>query len=219
MLPHFVWKDLCDATAELGQNGITVDPNWFAPHHEFRFPMLGNVCYQDVQLSLRSAIEPWYVMGEEPGGSGTTRFVDSSIERLELLLDGLDITRFRLLCNGIQVPLHSTGIQGQFVAGVRFRAWQPPRCLHPTIGVHSPLKFDILDTRCHQSIGGCTYHVAHPGGRGTDRFPINANEAESRRAARFSFLGMTGGPIESYQAPPSTEVAPYPVTLDLRRFC
>ncbi len=218
MLPHYVWKDLCDATAEICRSGITIDPNWFAPHHEFRFPMLGEVTYQDVQMTLRSAIEPWYVMGEEPGASGTTRFVDSSVERLELLLDGLDNTRFRVLCNGINVPLHATDIQGQYVAGIRFRAWQPPRCLHPTIGVHCPLKFDILDTRCDQSIGGCTYHVAHPGGRGTDRFPINANEAESRRAARFSFLGMTGGPIESYRVPPDTQSNPYPVTLDLRRF-
>ena len=219
MLPHFVWKDLADVSDEIKRSGIDIDPNWFAPHFEFRFPLLGEVSYCDVQLSFRSAIEPWYVMGEEPGASGTTRFVDSSVERLELMLNGLDATRFRVLCNGINVPLHPTGIQGQYVAGIRFRAWQPPRCLHPTIGVHCPLRFDLVDTRSRKSVGGCTYHVAHPGGRGTDRFPINANEAESRRASRFTDLGMTGGHIDLVDAPAPVRANPYPVTLDLRRFC
>ena len=129
-----------------------------------------------------------------------------------------DITRYRVLCNGINVPLHATGCQGQYVAGIRFRAWQPPRCLHPTIGVHTPLRFDLVDTRSDQSIGGCTYHVVHPGGRGTDRFPINANEAESRRASRFDTFGLTGSKIEMTSPPPMTGPNPYPVTLDLRRF-
>ncbi len=217
MLPHFVWRDLCDVMSELDQRGIQLDSNWFAPHWEFRFPKIGEVTYQDITLGVRSGIEPWYVMGEEPGGGGTVRFVDSSVERLELLLDGLDLSRFRVSCNGIDVPLHHTGIQGQYVAGIRFRAWQPPRCLHPTIPVHSPLRFELIDIRSRRSIGGCTYHVADPGGRGTERFPINANEAESRRAARFESRGMTGGVIESVASPPSTHPTPYPVTLDLRR--
>ncbi len=218
MLPHFVWRDLCDVVDELGRSGIQLDANWFAPHWEFRFPKIGEVAYQDITMRIRSAIEPWYVMGEEPGGGGTVRFVDSSVERIEVLLDGLDATRFRVSCNGVDVPLRKTGIQGQYVAGIRFRAWQPPRCLHPTIRVHSPLRFEVIDTRSQRSIGGCTYHVADPGGRGTDRFPINANEAESRRAARFESVGMTGGIIETVAAPPSTHPTPYPVTLDLRRF-
>ncbi len=217
MLPHFAWQDLCDAIKEIKRFGIELDPAWFAPHHEFRFPKLGEVNYQGVGMQIRSAIEPWYVMGEEPGGGGTVRYVDSSVERLELLLDGLVPTRFAVLCNGIRVPLHATGIQGQYVAGIRYRAWQPPRCLHPTIPIHSPLRFELVDLRAEQSIGGCTYHVVHPGGRGTDTFPINANEAESRRAARFDADGMTGGRIEITELPPATDPNPYPVTLDLRR--
>ncbi len=217
MLPHFAWQDLCDAIGELRRPGIEIDPAWFVPHHEFRFPRVGELNCEGINLRIRSAIEPWYVMGEEPGGGGTVRCVDSSVERLELLLDGLETTRFRVLCNGINVPVHATGVQGQYVAGVRFRAWQPPRCLHPTIGIHCPLRFDIVDVGNARSIGACTYHVVHPGGRGTDRFPINANEAEARRAARFDTLGMTGGQIEITDLPPATGPNPYPVTLDLRR--
>ncbi len=218
MLPHFVWQDLCDVLGELSRRGIEIQQAWFAPHFEFRFPRIGTVTYQDVDLELRSAIEPWYVMGEEPGAGATTRFVDSSVERLELLVNRFDTSRYRVLCNGINVPLHATGTQGQYVAGIRFRAWQPPRCLHPTIGIHAPLCFNIFDLSCRQSIGGCTYHVAHPGGRGTDRFPVNANEAESRRAARFDSLGMAGGQVAMLEALPHRGSNPYPVTLDLRRF-
>ena len=217
MLPHYAWKDLTDVINELRPSGIEIDPAWFIPHHEFRFPRVGEINIAGVDLRIRSAIEPWYVMGEEPGSGGTVRCVDSSVERLELLLDGLQTKRFRVICNGVSVPLHGTGVQGQYVAGIRFRAWQPPRCLHPTIPTHCPLRFEIIDTRNMRSIGACTYHVAHPGGRATDRFPINANEAEARRAARFDTLGMTGGLVEIIDAPPAVGPNPYPVTLDLRR--
>jgi uncharacterized protein (DUF2126 family)/transglutaminase-like putative cysteine protease len=218
MLPHFVWQDLVSVLDELRRHEITIQPDWFAPHFEFRFPTVGEVTYQDISLELRSAIEPWYVMGEEPGAGSTTRFVDSSVERLQLMVTGLNADRYRVLCNGITIPLHATGIQGQYVAGIRFRAWQPPRCLHPTVGIHAPLRFNLIDTHSRVSIGGCSYHVVHPGGRGTDRFPINANEAESRRAARFDTLGMLGGEIDVPDLPPMTGPNPYPVTLDLRRF-
>ena len=221
MLPHFVWQDLCDAIGEIDLQGTKIDPEWYVPHFEFRFPKIGEVNYQGIAMQLRSAIEPWYVMGEEPGGGGTSRFVDSSVERIEVLLDQFDTTRYAVLCNGVNVPLHSTSVTGQFVAGIRFRAWQPPRCLHPTIGIHTPLRIELVDVRNRRSIGGCTYHVAHPGGRGTDRFPINANEAESRRAARFEDFGMSSGTIDvpaavSPHVHPSG-YRPYPVTLDLRR--
>ncbi len=211
-------KTWCGVLDELRRHEITISPDWFAPHFEFRFPTVGEVTYQDIGLELRSAIEPWYVMGEEPGGGSTTRFVDSSVERLQLMVTGFNADRYRVLCNGITVPLHATGIQGQYVAGIRFRAWQPPRCLHPTVGIHAPLRFNLVDTHSGVSIGGCSYHVVHPGGRGTDRFPINANEAESRRAARFDTLGMVGGAIDVPDLPPATGPNPYPVTLDLRRF-
>ena len=217
MLPYFVWQDLGDVLRDLKRYDIHLDQQWYAPHHEFRFPKIGEVTYRDVRLRLRSAIEPWYVMGEEPGSGGTTRFVDSSVERLEVLLDNLDLSRHRLLCNGINVPLYATNVQGQFVAGIRYRAWQPPRCLHPTVGIHTPLTFEIVDTRARLSIGGCRYHVTHPGGRGNETFPINAYEAETRRAARFETRGFTGGQIDVTDMPPQTDPNPYPVTLDLRR--
>ena len=217
MLPHYAWKDLTDVIHELRPSGIELDPAWFTPHHEFRFPRIGEINVEGIDLRLRSAIEPWYVMGEEPGGGGTVRCVDSSVERLEVSLDGLQTKRFRVTCNGVNVPLHGTGVQNQYVAGIRFRAWQPPRCLHPTIPIHCPLRFEIIDTRNMRSIGACTYHVADPGGRATDRFPINANEAEARRAARFDTLGMTGGPVEMIDTVPAAGPNPYPVTLDLRR--
>jgi uncharacterized protein (DUF2126 family) len=217
MLPHFAWQDFLDVCRTLNEHGIALDPAWFVTHFEFRFPKIGDVTYDDVTLTLRSAIEPWHVMGEEPGASGTTRYVDSSLERIEVSATGFDANRFAILCNGVRVPMHRTGVQGQSVAGVRYRAWQPPRCLHPTIGVHAPLRFDLLDLHQSRSIGGCTYHVVHPGGRGTEIFPINANEAESRRAARFERLGMRGERIEIPALPSAPQPAQYPVTLDLRR--
>ncbi len=217
MLPHFVWKDFFEVCNVLNQRGIAIDPAWFASHFEFRFPTIGDVTYDDVTLQLRNAIEPWHVMGEEPGGGGTTRYVDSSLERIEVLADGFDTTRLAILCNGIPVPMHATGVQGQYVAGIRYRAWQPPRCLHPTIGIHAPLRIDLLDLHQSHSIGGCTYHVVHPGGRGTEVFPINANEAESRRVARFERLGMLGRRMELPALPPHPQPSHYPITLDLRR--
>ena len=218
LLPHFVWEDLSAVIGELRSEGIDLETDWFAPHLEFRFPMIGEVTYDDVRLRLRSAIEPWYVMGEEPGYSGgTARFVDSSVERLQILVDGFDPTRHAILCAGVVVPLYPTAVDSQYVAGIKYRAWQPPRCLHPTIGIHTPLRFDVVDRRANVAVGGCTYHAVHPAGVGHNIFPINALEAESRRAARFEARGFTGGPIRITDMPPSTAPNPYPVTLDLRK--
>ena len=217
MLPYFVWRDLCNVLEELREYDIDMKPEWFLPHQEFRFPMAGELHCRDMRLELRSAIEPWYVMGEEPGASGTTRFVDSSVERLELRISGFDLHRYRVLCNGVSVPLHKTDVQSQYVAGIRFRAWQPPRCLHPTIGIHSPLRFNIAELSSNRSIGCCTYHVVHPGGRAEERFPINPNEAESRRVARFDTQGLMGGLLDIPEFVPPAAAQPYPITLDLRR--
>jgi len=214
LLPHFVRQDLEDVLDELGEGGYPFRPEWFAPHFEFRFPRYGILERRGVQLELRQAIEPWNVMGEEPGAVGTVRYVDSSVERLQVLLRGMTDPRHVLACNGRRVPLHPTGTQGEFVAGIRYRAWQPPSCLHPLIGPHAPLVFDLVDEWAGRSIGGCTYHVAHPGGRNYDRFPVNANEAESRRIARFFTSGHTPGPLRVGEANVSRE---FPLTLDLRR--
>ncbi|MEI8198335.1 MAG: transglutaminase family protein, partial [Phycisphaerae bacterium] len=181
---------------------------------EFRFPRHGAVTVDGVDMEIRQAIEPWYVLGEEPGGGGTVRFVDSSVERLQIKIQGMVASRHQISCNGRLVPLHPTGRNGEFVAGVRYRAWQPPSCLHPTIGVHSPLVFDLIDGWNRKSIGGCTYHVFHPGGRAFDDFPVNAYAAESRRAGRFFAFGHTPGRAVPRVVEKSLE---FPFTLDLRR--
>jgi uncharacterized protein (DUF2126 family) len=214
MLPHFVWLDWQDAMDELRRGGYEMETAWFAPHFEFRFPAIGTISRRGVHLELRQALEPWNVLGEEAAAGATVRNVDSSVERIQVKVSGLGDRRYEVVCNGRRVPLHPTGARGEYVAGVRYRAWQPPSCLHPNIPVHTPLVFDIVDTWSGSSIGGCTYHVAHPGGRANEVFPVNANEAESRRLARFSDTGHTPGPVNL----PREESNPdFPLTLDLRR--
>jgi uncharacterized protein (DUF2126 family) len=214
MLPHFVGQDFRDILRDLSRAGYEFEAGWFAPHFEFRYPVYGHAHHAGIDIEVRQATEPWYVLGEEGTPGGTARYVDSSVERLQVKTEGLVENRYVIACNGRRLPLHSTGKQGEWVAGVRYRAWQPPSCLHPTIPVHAPLTFDVVDTWTGRSIGGCTYHVSHPGGRANESFPINANEAESRRAARFFPFGHTAGPMRV----PLPEVNPeFPLTLDLRR--
>jgi uncharacterized protein (DUF2126 family)/transglutaminase-like putative cysteine protease len=214
MLPYFVNQDFQDVVFEMHQAGIPIQAKWFAPHFEFRFPPFGSVTRQGVHLELRQAIEPWHVLGEEVTAGGQARYVDSSVERLQVRVTGMTDPRHVVTCNGRRVPLHPTGTNGDFVAGVRYRAWQPPSCLHPTIPAQAPLVFDLVDTWTGRSLGGCTYHVQHPGGLNPATFPVNANEAEGRRFARFFAHGYTPGPMV---VPPEERVPEAPFTLDLRR--
>jgi uncharacterized protein (DUF2126 family)/transglutaminase-like putative cysteine protease len=213
LLPHFVDQDFRDVIFELNQAGFPLRAAWFVPHFEFRFPQIGTVAYREIELELRTAIEPWHVLGEEPGAGGTVRYVDSSVERLQVLVRNMTDSRHLVTCNGRRVPLTATGTNGEFVAGARYRAWQPPSCLHPTVGVQAPLVFDLVDTWQGRSVGGCKYHVAHPGGRSYQQFPVNAFEAESRRCARFFRFGHTPGPVT---VPPQEILPEAPFTLDLR---
>lgn len=213
MLPHFIWDDFCDVLGDLREHGYWFEEDWFAPHLEFRFPRIGEFVQRGVEVEMRHAIEPWHVLGEEGGAGATVRYVDSSLERLQVLVRGLTGERHVLACNGNRIPLHPTGTHGEFVAGVRYRAWQPPNCLHPTIPVHTPLVFDLVDTWNDRSLGGCTYHASHPGGRSHDRFPVNSYEAEARRLARFFPHGHSGGKMTVRDAPESPD---FPFTLDLR---
>ncbi len=213
MLPHFCENDFKDVIGDLRESGYPMESEWFAPHFEFRFPRIGDFAVRDVQVELRTALEPWHVLGEEPAGGATVRYVDSSLERLQIKAQGLSGDRFVITVNGHRIPLHPTGTNAEGVAGVRYRAWQPPECLQPTIGVHTPLVFDLYDTWNHRSLGGCTYHVAHPGGRSYTTYPVNAYEAESRRLSRFFVQGATQGKF----VPSSTPVnGNFPFTLDLR---
>ena len=214
MLPHFVRDDFLDVIEETRHAGYPLESGWFAPHFEFRFPRLGDFATRNVDLELRLALEPWHVMGEEGAVGGTVRYVDSSVERLQVRVRGLIGDRHVVTCNGVTLPLAPTGTVGEYVAGIRYRAWAAASALHPTIGVHSPLTFDLVDTWMQRSLGGCQYHVAHPGGRSYSTFPVNAYEAEARRLARFFRLGHTPGRIAVAQPPANPD---HPFTLDLRR--
>jgi uncharacterized protein (DUF2126 family)/transglutaminase-like putative cysteine protease len=214
LMPYFVQQDLNDVMADMQAEGYPLQAEWFAPHFEFRFPKYGDFATRGIQFELRQALEPWHVMGEEGSAGGTVRYVDSSVERLQVKISGLTPDRYLVTCNGYAVPLQPTGQVGEFVGAVRYRAWHPFSALHPTIGVHAPLTFDLYDTWMHRSLGGCQYHVVHPGGRSHEKFPVNSFEAESRRLARFFRMGHTPGAMT---VPEPVIEREFPFTLDLRK--
>ncbi len=239
LLHHYVRQDLREVCDFLREAGFDFKLDWLEPFFEFRFPVLGQIRQGETGLELRSAIEPWHVLGEELGSMGTARYVDSSVERLQVRVTNLNADRYSILCNRTEIPLSATGTEGEYVAGIRYKAWNPPSALHPTVKPDVPLVFDIYDKWNERSIGGCTYHVTHPGGRSYDTFPVNSLEAESRRVNRFWEHNHTPRQSEqlvaqavtspsaryvndSYQPPSSIEVKKVPPkkefgrTLDLR---
>lgn len=244
MLPHYVREDMKQVVKDLQRAGYGFELEWLDPFFEFRFPRYGNTMVDGIDMELRFAIEPWHVLGEEVSSTGTARYVDSSVERLQVSVSGFTEGRYVIACNGRRLPMRSTGRKGEFIAGVRYRAWQPPSALHPTIAPHTPLVLDVIDTWNGHSVGGCTYYVAHPGGRSYDDFPVNAYAAETRRMTRFWDYGHTPGVIirpplamsptaasdkpllarfsatdgaPRAMSPPAEELSEeYPFTLDLR---
>ena len=214
MLPWFVWNDFREVIDELAGRGYPFEAAWYEPFFEFRFPRFGSIAYRGMELSLRTALEPWHVLGEENSANGTARYVDSSVERLQVEVTGFVPERYGVACNGQPMPLQPTGVRGNYIGGVRFKAWAPPSAMHPTVGSHNPLTFDVVDIANGRAIAGCRYHVAHPGGRSYDTYPVNAREAESRRLARFERQGHSQGGFP-WRAPEVPTDMPF--TLDLRR--
>jgi len=221
LLPHFLIHDIADVAADLRAHGIAFETSWLDPFTEFRFPRVGTAVFDGVEIELRGAIEPWNTLGEEATATGTARYVDSSVERIQVRLIGADRRRYVVTVNGYPVPLLATDNPDIHVGGVRFKAWQPPSALHPTISTDVPLRFELIDLTSGTSRGGCTYHVAHPGGMAYDEPPVNAVAAESRRARRFEATGFTPGKIDlsairEKQARIFTDIGA-PGILDLRR--
>lgn len=237
LLGHFVKEDMQQVVDDLNRSGYPFQMSWLEPFFEFRFPFYGKIDVGTIRMELSMAIEPWNVLGEEMGSGGTSRFVDSSAEKVQVKVTGFTEERYAITCNGVRVPLRSTGVKGEYVAGVKYKAWAPPSALHPTVGVDVPLTFDIVDTWNSRAIAGCVYHVAHPGGRAYDTYPINSYEAESRRISRFWNQGHTQEVfrpkpyyygVERFITPsevplvfdaPKAEIdKEHPHTLDLRKF-
>ena len=244
LLPHYCEKDMLEVVNDLRSAGYDFDLAWFDPYFSFRFPFIGELQVDDIHIDMKMAIEPWHVLGEEMSSFGTARYVDSSLERLQVKISGLTDSRYHLLCNGYRIPLKNTGVQGEFVAGIRYRAWQPFSALHPTIGIDTPLVIDLYDTWTKKSVAACQYHVVHPGGRSYDNFPINSNEAEARRISRFFDFGHTITPASTpnpamqtvqdeqqsgryivktsaqtnYEATAEIINPEFPFTMDLRRY-
>jgi uncharacterized protein (DUF2126 family) len=215
LLPTWLWRDLEEVLAHLEGAGLALPKEAYRAFLELRCPLVGALSAGDVRLELRNAIEPWHVLGEEAGASGTVRYVDSSVERVEVRAIGIVPGRHVVTVNGHALPLRETGTASERAGGVRFRAWAPPHSLHPHLGIHHPLRFDVLDTWAKRSLGACGYHVWHPEGRGFAEPPLTRQEAEARRAQRFTLESHAPWPAIARPAPPHDD-GPY--TLDLRRF-
>jgi uncharacterized protein (DUF2126 family) len=214
MLPHFIESDFNEVLDEVRAAGYTLEPKWFRSHFEFRFPKIGSIAANGVEVELRQALEPWNVLAEETNSGRTGRSVDSSLERMQVRVTGLPTdSRYQVVCNGRGVPLVATGKTGEAVAGIRYRARRLYAALHPTIPVHTPLVFDLIDTRKARSIARCTYFAGPPDGTVHTKRPVDATEATARRLQRFVVSPPPDEPIDS----PEPETNPvFPMTLDMR---
>jgi uncharacterized protein (DUF2126 family) len=215
LLPTWLWKDFEDVMAHLERADLPWPRDAYRAFLEQRCPVVGVLQAGDIRLELRNAIEPWNVLGEEVVAGGTARYVDSSVERVEARVEGLVPERHVVTVNGHALPMRSTGTAGEHVGGVRFRAWAPPHSLHPHLGIHHPLRIDVVDTWGKRSLGACAYHVWHPEGRAYDTPPLTRFEAAARRAQRFTIEGAALRPAPVHAAPAHPDT---PYTLDLRRF-
>jgi uncharacterized protein (DUF2126 family) len=214
LLPHALWRDFEGVLAHLESAGLGLPADGYRPFLELRCPVVGTLQAGDVTLEVRNALEPWHVLGEELTAGGTSRFVDSSLERIEVRADNLVPERHVVLVNGHRLPLQPTPTAGGFVGGVRFRAWAPPHSLQAHLGIHHPVRLDVVDTWARRSLGGCAYHVWHPEGRAFDSPPLTRFEAAARRAQRFTVDGPAPWPVVPVPAPRAGDA---PWTLDLRR--
>jgi uncharacterized protein (DUF2126 family) len=214
MLPDFVWRDLSRVLAQLRRSGFQFEEEWFASQFEFRFPKIGSIVAEGVELELRQALEPWNVLAEETVSGSTVRSVDSSLERMQVKLSGfMELSRYVVTCNGRRLPLQLSSDSATAIAGVRYRARRLSATLHPTVPVHAPLVFNLIDRLREVSIAQCTYHVGRQDGLHYESRPANAAEAEERRRERFQPAVPSLAPM----AAPEEETNPlFPMTLDLR---
>jgi uncharacterized protein (DUF2126 family) len=215
LLPYWMWRDFEDVLSLLESRGLALPAAAYRPFVELRCPVAGSLQAGDVLLEVRNALEPWPVLGEQMTATGTSRFVDSSMERIEVRVEGLVPERHLILVNGHELPLRPTPTTGEHVGGVRFRAWAPPQSLQAHLGIHHPIHLDVVDTWGKRSLGACAYHVWHPEGRAYDTPPLTRFEATARRAQRFTQEGPLSSPVQAVTARPHPDT---PHTLDLRRF-
>ena len=215
LLPYFLWRDFTEVLRWLDGAGVPLPEEAYRPFLELRCPVVGRVISEGVTLEVRNALEPWNVLGEEHTPGGTARFVDSSMERVEIRVRGIQAGRHGVMVNGLELPLYEADGPGDHVAGVRFRAWAPPHSLHPHIGIHHPLRIEVVDRQARRSLAAAAYHVWHPEGRAYDTPPLTRFEAGARRAQRFTVEGPSPWPVDPTPTTPHPDA---PLCLDLRRF-